>query len=217
MPLWTRFGIDKAILVGNSAGATVAAQVALAQPERVTGLVIVDGDIYDEGSRSTLSRLLMRTPQINRIGPLVTRQLAGEPGTDFLRSSWSDPDKLDEATLEAYRKPLQAENWDRALWEYTKASRPPGLESELNRLTLPVLVVTGADDKLVAPSLSEKLVSELSDASLAVLAACGHVPQEECPEPFMNAVQGWLETNKSHLGEQPVGVLLFSLQTQGAG
>lgn len=185
--------IDKAILVGNSAGATVAAGVALAQPGRVSGLVLVDGDIYDEGSRSRLSRLFLRTPQIDRIGPLVTRQLAGEPGTDFLRSAWSDPDKLDEATVAAYRKPLQVDNWDRALWEYTKASRPPGLERDLQRLTLPVLVVTGANDKLVAPSLSERLATELPDADLSVLDECGHVPQEECPEPFMAAVRSWLE------------------------
>ena len=185
--------IDEAVLVGNSAGATVAAKAALARPERVTGLVIVDGDIYDESSRSTLSRLLLRTPQIDRLGPLLTRQLAGEPGTDFLRSAWSDPAKLDEATVAAYRKPLQTEDWDRALWEYTKASRPPGLESELNRLTLPVLVVTGADDKLVAPSLSERLAGELPSADLALLDACGHTPQEECPEPFMTAVTSWLE------------------------
>ena len=188
-------GIEQAILVGNSAGATVAAQVALAQPERVRGLVIVDGDIYDEGSRSGLSRFFLRTPQIDRLGPLVARQLGGEQGTEFLRSAWSDPDKLDEATLEAYRKPLRVEDWDRALWEYTKASRPPSLEPELNRLTLPVLVVTGADDKLVAPSLSERLANDLADADLAVLAGCGHVPQEECPEPFTAAVGSWLEQN----------------------
>ncbi len=185
--------IDKAVLVGNSAGATVAAGVALAQPSRVTGLVVVDGAVYDESSRSTLSRLLLRTPQIDRLGPLLTRQLAGEQGTEFLRSAWSDPGKLDEATLAAYRKPLQTDHWDRALWEYTKASRPPRLADELSRLTLPVLVVTGADDKLVAPGLSERLAGELPDADLAVLAGCGHVPQEECPEPFMAAVRGWLE------------------------
>ena len=197
-------GIEDAVLVGNSAGATVAAGVALAQPEHVSGLVVVSGAIYDEGSRSRLSRLPMRAPQIDRIGPLVTRQLAGEQGTAFLRSAWSDSDKLDEASLEAYRKPLQVDDWDRALWEYTKASRPPGLEDELERLTLPVLVVTGADDKLIAPSLSEKLANELPDANLAVLDGCGHLPQEECPEPFMDAVRSWLsETGLTTPPERP--------------
>ena len=196
LELLDALGIDKAILVGNSAGATVAAEVALAQPERVAGLVIVDGAIYDEGSRSRLSRLMMRAPQINRVGPLVARQLGGEQGTEFLRSSWSDPAKLPETSLEAYRKPLQADHWDRALWEYTKASRPPGLEGRLDRLTLPVLVVTGADDKLIAPALSERLASELPDADLATLPGCGHVPQEECPGPFMEAVRGWLAENR---------------------
>jgi len=38
-------GIDKAYLIGNSAGGTVAMNTALEYPERVLGLILVDAAI----------------------------------------------------------------------------------------------------------------------------------------------------------------------------
>ena len=44
--LLNHFGVEKAILVGNSAGGTVSMQVALMHPERVTALILVDPAVY---------------------------------------------------------------------------------------------------------------------------------------------------------------------------
>ena len=183
--------VDEVVLIGHSSGGIVATQVALAQPERVAGLVLVDAPVLAEGRNAP--RFLLRLPQVNRLGPIFMRQFAGQPGTDFLTNAWSDPDSLDEETLKAYRKPLQANNWDRALWEYAKVNGAAGLESDLPRLTLPTLVVTGADDAVVPPEQSERLAETLPDATFETFDACGHVPQEECPAPFTDAVKAWLE------------------------
>ena len=183
--------VDRAILIGHSSGGVVAAQVALEQPERTSGLVLVDTPALAAGRNAP--RFLLRLPQINRLGPIFMRQFAGQPGTDFLRSAWSDPDALDEATLEAYRKPLQADNWDRALWEYAKANGPVRLEADLPRLSVPTLVLTGADDAVVLPEQSERSAETLPDATFNTFEGCGHVPQEECPEAFTDAVNAWLQ------------------------
>jgi pimeloyl-ACP methyl ester carboxylesterase len=37
-----------------------------------------------------------------------------------------------------------------------------------------------------------RLADEIPDARLVVISECGHVPQEECPEPFMQAVTEFL-------------------------
>ncbi len=58
--------------------------------------------------------------------------------------------------------------------------------------TLPVLVITGDDDRIVPTEQSLRLAGELPDADLVVLEACGHVPQEECPEPWLEAVTQFL-------------------------
>jgi pimeloyl-ACP methyl ester carboxylesterase len=184
--------LDKAILVGNSAGGTVAAQVALEQPEHVAGLVLVDAAIYQGGGAPAWVRPLLYTPQMNRLGPLIMRQFGGEPGENFIKSAWSDPEKIPKETLEAYRKPLRANDWDKALWELTKASRRPNFVNKLTSLNVPTLVLSGADDNIVPLQQSKRLAKDIPNAKLVTFATCGHTPQEECPTLFVEAIATWL-------------------------
>jgi fermentation-respiration switch protein FrsA (DUF1100 family) len=67
-----------------------------------------------------------------------------------------------------YRKPLQVENWDKALWELTKSSRESGLALRLDELNLPVLVVTGDDDRIVPTENSLQLAKDVPGSQLVV-------------------------------------------------
>jgi pimeloyl-ACP methyl ester carboxylesterase len=184
--------VDKAIMVGNSAGGAIATQFALEHPERVSGLILTDAAIYQGGGSPAWIRPLLYTPQMNRLGPLIMRQFAGEPGENFIKSAWSNPEKIPQATFEAYRKPLHANDWDKALWELTKASRRPNFVNKLASLTVPTLVLSGTDDKIVPLEQSQRLASSIPNATLETFPACGHTPQEECPKLFLNAVTEWL-------------------------
>jgi pimeloyl-ACP methyl ester carboxylesterase len=192
--LMDNLGIDKAILVGNSAGGSIAAQAALQHPERVAGLVLVDAAILKGGGAPAWTSPFLYTPQMNRMGPFVMRQFSGEPGQNFIKSTWNNPDNLTEATFKGYQKPLQANNWDKALWELTKASRWVRLESDLPKLQLPTLVISGAGDKIVPPEQSEKVAKLIPKAQFALFDSCGHVPQEECPVPFVETIAAWLSS-----------------------
>lgn len=186
--LLDELGVQKAILVGNSAGGTVAVSTALAHPGRVQALVLVDAAIYFGGNPiPSWLRWLLYTPQMDRIGPLIARQIQSW-GEDFLNSAWHDPSRIQPEVLENYKIPLQVDNWDRALWELTKASTNLPLAERLKELTMPVLVVTGDDDRIVDTELSLRLAQEIPGAQLAVFTACGHVPQEECPQQFLPVV-----------------------------
>lgn len=185
--------VDTAILVGNSAGGTVAIQTALQAPERVDALVLVSAAVYSGGGTPPIVRPLLKTPQMDHLGPLIARQIR-EWGVDFGTSAWHDPERIPERFWEGYQKPLRAENWDRALWELTRSSRRLDLPSQLEDLTLPVLVITGDDDRIVPTEQSLRLAAELPNADLAVLEACGHVPQEECPDPWLEAVTTFVRT-----------------------
>jgi pimeloyl-ACP methyl ester carboxylesterase len=185
--LMDAWGIKQAILVGNSAGGTIATLAALRYPERVQALVLVDPAIYTNGGDSGLLRLALATPQARRLGPLFARQIQSW-GMDFARSAWHDPSKITPDVWAGYLKPLQAENWDRALWELTLASQPLGLDKQLDRITMPTLVITGDDDRIVPTAQSVRLAGELPNAQLVVVPNCGHIPHEECPGEFMKAV-----------------------------
>ena len=113
--LMDQLGVEQAVLIGNSAGGTVAVAAALAHPERVSALVLVDAAIYAGGGAPAWIRPLLRTPQFDRLGPWFARSIAGEQGDAFLRAAWHDPSKITDDIVEGYRKPLQVANWDLSL------------------------------------------------------------------------------------------------------
>jgi pimeloyl-ACP methyl ester carboxylesterase len=190
--LLDELGVERAILVGNSAGGTIALLMALTYPQRVRALVLVDPAVYTHGGWMGLVRFVANTPQMQRIGPLVARRIRGW-GIDFGRSAWHDPSRITAEVWEGYLKPLQAENWDRALWEMVRASQSHDLAERLAEIRMPCLVITGDDDRIVPTEQSVRLADELPGAELVVIPDCGHVPHEECPEPFLQAVTGFLD------------------------
>lgn len=188
-------GIEKATLVGNSAGGTIAMLTALQYPERIENLILVDPAVYAGGGAPAWIRPLLGTPQMDHVGPLIARQLQAQ-GTEFLKTAWHDPNKITPEIFKGYQEPLQVENWDKALWELTVSSRESGLSERLGEFKLPVLVITGDDDRIVPTEQSLQLAGEIPNAKLAVIPQCGHLPHEECPSDFMQAV-------KIFLNEQP--------------
>lgn len=194
--LMDALGVSRAILVGHSAGGAVAAAAALRDPQRILGLILVDAAIYATGGPPGWLRPLLGTPQFDRLGPWFVRSLAGEQGNAFLQAAWHDPGRITPEIMAGYRRPLQVENWDVALWEFTKASRSADLSDQVTALRQPALVITGDDDRIVPAADSIRLAGELPNAELAVIPACGHLPQEEKPEEFTAAVVHYLRANQ---------------------
>jgi len=190
--------VQLAILIGNSAGGAIATLAALRHPERVRALVLVDAAIYSGKSSSGVMDWLLRTPQAQRLGPLFVRSIK-DWGMDFGRSAWHDPSKITPEIWAGYLKPLKADNWDRGLWDGQRPNQAPravGLSARLNEIKLPVLVITGDDDRIVPTENSIRQARELPNARLVVIPNCGHVPHEECPVEFVQAVTDFLDSIK---------------------
>jgi pimeloyl-ACP methyl ester carboxylesterase len=185
--LMDALGVERAILVGNSAGGTIAMLTALKYPQRVQSLILVDPAVYAGGGAPAWIRPLLRTPQMRHLGPLVARQIQTR-GPGLIELAWHDPSKVTPEILEGYQKPLRVADWDKALWELTLASRESGLAERLNEITMPTLVITGDDDRIVPTEQSVRLADELPNAQLVIIPQCGHLPHEERPAEFMQAV-----------------------------
>src|SRR5690606_6712215 len=140
--------------------------LALQEPDVVDGLVLIGGTLSAAPGRSWLSRLVMNSPQMQRLGPVFLRQLAGQPGVDIVRNGWADPDAIDEATYLAYHRAFTVEGWDTALYQMTKAEAPVSLDGLVGGITVPALVLAGAEDHTVPVSESEKLAAELTESTL---------------------------------------------------
>ncbi len=184
-------GFDQAVLIGNSAGGSIAIDVARNYPDRISALVLVDAAVYYEPGPPSWAMWILQTPQFKRLAPLFVRSLA-DHGEVLLDFAWHDPSLVTPEIWEGYIKPTRIHNWDTAFCQLMLTSNPPHLEDTVSELTMPVLVVTGDDDRVVPTQHSIRLASEIPGAELAIIEDCGHLPQEECPEAFLHAVTAFL-------------------------
>jgi pimeloyl-ACP methyl ester carboxylesterase len=189
LALMDHLGIEEAVVVGHSAGGALAVTLALEHPERVGGLVL-EAPSPGPGWAGQL-RALAATPQGRRLTRFVARRMASRIPS-ILESAYHDPRRVTRQMIDAYRLPLGAENWDQGLAHFVAAPRESIPLDRLEQLNLPVLVVTGDDDRWVATEDTVGLASRVPGSTLVVVPDCGHVVHEECPDAFQRAVRDWL-------------------------
>ncbi|CRI64297.1 Alpha/beta hydrolase fold [Thiocapsa sp. KS1] len=184
-------GLERAVLVGNSSGGTLALEAALAHPERVSALILVAPWVY--ATRPTLPEWLASLPQMRRLSLLIARKL-GENGA-LLDLSYADASGITEERRAQFGVHARVAGWDLAWGELLalSLSAPVTVSAHLAEVKVPVLLVSGETDRLVPIEDSRRVAEALPDASFAVIEGCGHVPQEECPEAFEAVVGEWLD------------------------
>lgn len=192
--LMDSLGIEQAVLVGSSAGGITAALTAVYYPERVKALILVAAAIFQGGPPRWL-RPVLRIPQVKRLGFLAMRYYYTYFFDEVHKRAWHNPSKRTPAIQDGYKKPMKAENWDRALWEYVFAYESLNLGQRLREIKIPVLIIAGDDDRIVPLGGSKKIAEQISHADLVIMPDTGHLPHEENPELFLNVVHAFLEKN----------------------
>ena len=191
--LLDHLGIERAILVGSSTGGTIALLTALRHPQRVQALVLVSAMVYSGYPVSEVPpavRPLMTS--MHRIGPLLVRCMITTLYDRLIRLFWHNPEELSADVLAEYRRALQVRNWDRALWRLILATHALDLAAQVRHIDIPALVIAGDHDRTVPTDQSIRLAEELPDARLVLVPTCGHLPHEERPQAFLQAVTDFL-------------------------
>lgn len=195
--LITEFGTDQeVILVGHSAGGSLAADYARLNPDKVQRLILVAPAVYSNGSGTSWINPLKVIPQIDRLGPFLVREIATS-GQDLLKRSYYDQSQLTEEVREGYTAPLQIKGWERAFWEFSTAPRDTKLVENLGSINQPTLLITGKFDEVVPTANTEKLATEIKNNKLVLVQKSAHLPQEEQPNIFNSEVATWVKETTS--------------------
>jgi pimeloyl-ACP methyl ester carboxylesterase len=180
--------VEQATLIGHSMGGNVAAHLALAQPERVEKLVLVDAAIVpggDGGPPFSGASWLARFPPAQRWARLLLRTAVDEARfRSILNSAVYDPVFVDDALVSGYRRSVLVEDWDLALLGIVRDSRDNALPAAPGSLAMPVLLIWGEADTWVATAQGEWLAATISGAEYVTIDKAGHLPMEEQPELF---------------------------------
>src|SRR5690606_16351729 len=176
-------GVDRAVLVGFSLGAPWAVRVAAEHPDRVDGLVLIAGS--GTGARQAGHR----TPE----GEREAREMeAAFNATAWVEGGWEDFVQFFFSKLFSEphsTKPIEdAVRWARRVDPAVMVDTlrgaaldgPEVLERESRRLTQPVLVLHGTEDK-IQPASGGELLADWTGGALTLLQGSGHAPHVRDP------------------------------------
>jgi len=182
-------GVSDAVLVGHSMGGAIAADAALARPDRVRGLVLVDAAGLGIGVP-----FMLRMGKWPILGPLFDH-LRGRSATGrILRRIYGDPSRVTEQDIDQYYAPIALPEYGRGLRGILREFNFEDLQGRLGSIMTPTLVLWGTRDRLIPQQVGEAMAAQLPHSSLARFQTAGHALPEERPEEFNRVLIGYLKT-----------------------
>jgi 2-hydroxy-6-oxonona-2,4-dienedioate hydrolase len=195
-------------LVGHSAGGAIALRVALADPQRIRSLTLVDS----AGLGQTVHPLLAldTLPLVGELAIVISRLPGGDLGRTIICTAilfaqpWRMPAEFLAEQHALGRRPGQLETstaMARAL--FGPHGQRQILLDRLPSLTTPTLVVWGGCDYVLPVHQARTAVDLLPHGRLAVFGDCGHLPHIEHPDRFAAVLGDWLAEHHDLAGNRP--------------
>jgi pimeloyl-ACP methyl ester carboxylesterase len=167
--------IHSCVLAAESAGAATAVQAAIRQPERFSGLVLVDGLLYGRA-------------------PLEPDPFRAYLESDFEAAiAWF----VDACVPESEPNSAAVRRWGRQI--LARSPQPAALRlldcmtgvdvrPLLTRLSQPTLLIHGDSDALVPLEDSQWAAAQIAKSHLSILRGAGHVPTVTRPQEVSAAI-----------------------------
>lgn len=182
--LLDHLSISNAVLIGTSVGGMIALQTALDYPERVTALVLCD----------TAAKIATPDYWDERINTL--RQHGMAHMADTILARWFAPDFAQHypAAYRGYRHMLSRMPLEGYIGTCF-ALRDADLRGRLAEITVPVLVMCGAEDAATTPEMGHALANSLPDGRFVLIENAGHTPSVEQPDAVADAILEFMGRN----------------------
>lgn len=192
--LRAKLGIKRFALAGNSMGGGIAWHYALAHPERVSALILVDASGQPNPADRKAPPFAFRvaqTPVLRDLATIITPRslIAGSLPDGYANRALATDDKID-----LYWELLRYPGNRRATVERFATPGDPGTPEKLHALAMPVLILWGAQDRLIPVSSARWFAQQIPQSKLIIYPDAGHIPMEEVADRSAAAVAAFLET-----------------------
>lgn len=201
LDLMDQLGIDRTILMGSSLGAILTHSIAVDHPDRVSGLVLADGALYQPIQMDDKGLQLMAIPLLGELIYTFYR-LNPDSAYDSLRPVYHDLDSLPKVDRDFLYRRVNKRVWSngqrrayfstlRKLIPWVK-DRQENLPAKLQTLLTSTLVVRGEFDTLFSAENAEAIQEAQPKAAVLTIDGVGHLPQQEAPDAFNAGLRAWL-------------------------
>ena len=214
-----KLNIEQYHVAGNSMGGAVAMQLASDYPGNVRSLNLIDAAGAPAAERTLTDST---APKKSNSGGAWIFQVARHPVFSKLLLSctpkflfamnmkqvYGDDTKVtDEVTTRYYELMLREGNRQATL---DRLSQPRNSNIQFERLTMPSLILWGAEDTWIPVAQGKRLQQALPGSNLVILNGVGHVPMEESPTETVAEYLSFLgvEVRKSYL--QPFNQVAYA-------
>ena len=179
--------VKKALFVGLSMGGYLEFTLYRMFPELPLGLVLADTRAEADKPQQVEWRfnLAQRTATIGPeavIDEMLPKLLAA---ARYAR---------DPALVAQVRSMIAAASVPGIIWALMAMAERQDSTDLLPRMTIPALVIVGANDVLTTTADAERMVNAIAGAQLVVISDAGHLSNLEQPDRFTAAVEGFAET-----------------------
>ncbi|SFI78221.1 MULTISPECIES: alpha/beta fold hydrolase [Microbacterium] len=184
--------VDSFHLLGNSLGGAAAIAMAIAQPSRVTKLVLMapGGGWLPTGPTPTEGQKEMFR-YYNGEGPSVAKM------KNFVRTMVANPKLFDEANIQA-RYDASLDESHREFYHLYNASfaKRGGMDplwKDLDKISADTFLLWGRDDRTITLDGSWIMLKNIRHVQLHVFGGCGHWVQVEKKAEFEQLVSNFLK------------------------
>jgi pimeloyl-ACP methyl ester carboxylesterase len=191
-------GLERFIIGGNSMGGKHALAFAIAHPDRVSGLVLVDASggpmPQDKAAKKNsgggnIGFRIARMPGVNRLVEQITpRSLIAQS----LEQSVSVKSIITQPMIDRYWELLRYPGNRRATLKRFSQPHESLTEAEIAGVTAPTLILWGEEDRLIPVAAGQWLAKVMPTAQITIYPNIGHLPQEEAPAATLGDLLPWL-------------------------
>jgi pimeloyl-ACP methyl ester carboxylesterase len=181
-------GVESAALVAHSWGASIALEMALLHPSRVSRLALYDAWVYEEQIPTFF--VWSRAPGV---GETLFSLYYGERPDGRIAYAFYDKERfVTEKLVTEVERALERPGTYAAALAAVRGQRYTGVQKLYAKIAQPTLLLWGREDQVTLLSYGERLSRDLKNARLVVYPRCGHFPMLEAAGASTGDLQDFL-------------------------